>query len=193
MNKLQPILDKYDEKCATPSDINELLPYLLQYAKECEHITEMGVRNPTSTYAFLAANPKKLISYDIARWELVDEAERLAKECGVDWEFIQANVLDIEIEETDMCMIDTYHSCLQLEQELKLHAGKVRKYLCFHDVATFGRVSEPPYEGIRAGLNDGRGLMDAIEPFLIEHPEWRVRFMTGINNGLLILERCASL
>lgn len=189
MNKLQPILDKYDEKCLTPSDINELLPYLFQYATLCDHVTEMGVRSPTSTYAFLAANPKKLVSYDIARWELVDEAERLAKECGVNFEFVQANVLDIEIDETDMCTIDTYHSCLQLEQELKLHANKVKKYICFHDVVTFGRQSEPPYEGIRAGLNDGRGLMDAIEPFLENHPEWQIELLLEFNNGLLVLKR----
>ena len=49
----------------TPSDINEHIPTLIDYASECEHITEMGVRAITSTWAFLGAAPKKLISYDI--------------------------------------------------------------------------------------------------------------------------------
>ena len=55
----------YDELCARPSDINEHLPTLKKYAKECEHITEMGVRWVVSTYALLMGKPKKLISYDI--------------------------------------------------------------------------------------------------------------------------------
>jgi hypothetical protein len=47
----------------TPSDINEHIPALVEYASECEHITEMGVRAITSTWAFLGAAPNKLISY----------------------------------------------------------------------------------------------------------------------------------
>jgi len=188
MNKLQPILDKYDEKCATPSDINELLPYLLQYAKECEHITEMGVRNPTSTYAFLAANPKKMISYDIARWELVDEAERLAKECGVDWDFIQQDVLQADIEETDFLFIDTFHSKSQLERELARHSGKVRKYIGFHDTTTFEFSGEPHYPGVPNEVACGIGLWPAIQEFL-DKGGWKIAFRTTINNGLTIIRR----
>jgi hypothetical protein len=190
MNKLQPILDKYDEKCAQPSDIHELLPYLYQYAKECEHITEMGVRNPTSTYAFLAANPKKLISYDISRWEAVDEAEKLAKECGVNFEFIQQDVLKADIEETDFLFIDTFHTATQLERELARHSGKVRKYIGFHDTETYFINGEIPYEGIPADVACGRGLKFALEPFLMQGT-FRVIFKIPTNNGLTIIERCA--
>jgi hypothetical protein len=50
---------------STPSDINEHLPTLLRYAQECDHITEMGVRWVVSTYAFVVASPKKIISIAI--------------------------------------------------------------------------------------------------------------------------------
>jgi hypothetical protein len=56
----------YNEKCADiHSDIFEHLPTLKRYAKECEHITEMGVRWVVSTYALMMGKPKKLISIDI--------------------------------------------------------------------------------------------------------------------------------
>lgn len=188
MNNLQPILDKYDEKVATPSDINELLPYLYQYACLCDHVTEMGVRNPTSTYAFLASNPKKLVSYDIARWEGVDEVEWLAKECGVDFEFVLQDVLEADIEETDFLFIDTLHCKAQLEQELARHSGKVRKYIGFHDTTSFEWNGEPPYEGIKPGRADGIGIWPAIQEFL-DDGGWKIAFRTTINNGLTIIEK----
>jgi hypothetical protein len=35
------------------SDINEHLPVLCEYAKDCESIIELGVRGQISTYAFV--------------------------------------------------------------------------------------------------------------------------------------------
>jgi hypothetical protein len=59
------IENKYNELVNTSSDINEHLPTLRRYAEDCEHITEMGVRWVVSTYAFLVAQPKTLVSIDI--------------------------------------------------------------------------------------------------------------------------------
>ena len=62
-------MEKIDEKfkinCLEPSDINEHLPTLLKYGKECEHITELGIRWVSSTWPLLLSNPKKMISVDI--------------------------------------------------------------------------------------------------------------------------------
>lgn len=181
------IYEKYQEKCNTPSDINELLPYLKEYAEKCEHITEFGVRNPTSTYAFLAARPKELISYDIGRYPEVDEVEALAKAENLDFTFILQDVLEADIEETDFLFIDTAHTATQCERELKRHAHKVKKYLGFHDYNTFFENGEPAYNG--ADIWCGRGLRYAIEPFLAAHPEWQVDLRIEFNNGLLILKR----
>jgi hypothetical protein len=72
--------EKYDELCATRSDINEHLPTLKQFAEKCEHITEMGVRGVVSTYAFLMGGPKKLIGYDIGEYKgNVDECRQIAR------------------------------------------------------------------------------------------------------------------
>jgi hypothetical protein len=50
---------------SNPSDINEHIDALYNLAKECEHITEMGVRNVVSTWAFMLRDPKTLIGIDL--------------------------------------------------------------------------------------------------------------------------------
>ena len=73
-------------------DINEHLETLKRYTAECSHVTEMGVRNVVSTWAFLSGNPKKYIGIDINP-SPVEMAEKLAKEQGIDFTFIQADTI----------------------------------------------------------------------------------------------------
>jgi len=189
------IEQEFKLRIQTPSDINELLPDLASAAITCQHITEMGVRNPTSTYAFLRGlevqkGSKKLISYDIGRYPEVDLVEQLAREASIDFTFILQDVLVADIEETDFLFIDTFHTATQLEKELALHAGKVRKYIGFHDTTTFWENGEPSYESVQdKGTNCGRGLKYALEPFLESHPEWKIVLRREYNNGLTIIER----
>ena len=175
------IENKYQELCNTPSDINEHLPVLRRYAEECKHITEMGVRGIVSTYAFLVAQPYTLISYDIKNcdWKPLQKAAREAY--YTDFRFIQADVLKIEIEPTEILFIDTLHNYEQLIRELKLHASKVSKYLVFHDTTTYAYVGES-YDGVPRV-----GLWPAIEEFLEENPEWSIKERFTNNNGLTIL------
>lgn len=183
--RLKQIEEAYQSACDTPSDINELLPYLRAVAEQCSHITEFGVRKPTSTWAFLITNPEKLVSYDIERYPEIDMIVELA----TNFEFVQMDVLEADIEETDFLFIDTYHTATQLERELAKHADKVLKYLGFHDVHTFGHRGEPWYPGIPQDRACGRGLWEALNPFLNRNPEWKIDFKTNQNNGLLILKR----
>lgn len=178
------------EKCNTPSDINQLLGYIYGYALKCGHCTEMGVRDPTSTYALLHARPNKLVSYDIGRYPSVDTVELLAKEEGLNFEFKLEDVLKADIEETDLCLIDTFHTKTQLERELVRHAGKVRKYILFHDTESFQWVGENSYESVAdKGTNCGQGIWYAIQEFLDNNPEWVIDFRTDINNGLTAIRR----
>ena len=59
MINIEKVKEKYDSLCTTPSDIHQLLPYLLIYAKKCKHITEMGVRTPLRLMLFYLLNPIK--------------------------------------------------------------------------------------------------------------------------------------
>jgi predicted O-methyltransferase YrrM len=168
------------KNCKTISDINLHLPVLLEYAKKCKTICEMGVRNGISTWTFLYSRPKKLVSYDIEYSRDLEEHKKYAKNESIDFEYIISDVLKTEINEYDFIFIDTWHTYSQLKKELQLHAKKAKKYLGFHDVFTFGQKGE-----------DGKdwGLIPAIMEFLQNNPEWKISYYTVENNGLLILEK----
>lgn len=179
----------------TPSDINEHIPTLVEYASECEHITEMGVRAITSTWAFLGAAPKKLISYDIenpAKWGAdIQYVYNVAEHYGLNYEFRKENVLKIDIEETDLLFLDTWHAYNQLKAELEKHSPKARKYIIMHDTTSYEFRDEPltsenAWEG---DLDFGRGLWAAVTEFLDSTDKWVLHKRYTNNNGLTILKR----
>lgn len=167
-----------------PSDINEHLPTFVKYGKECKHITEMGVRGIVSTWALLAARPERLVSYDLeypSNWGAdISHVYEAAEENNLNFEFIKANVLEVEIEETDFLFLDTWHVYEQVRDELKLHSNKVRKYIAFHDTVSWGEHGE---------TRGHKGINYAINEFLELHPEWVIKEDFKNNNGLLIVER----
>jgi hypothetical protein len=176
----------------TPSDINEHIPVLLKYGQECDHITEMGVRWIRSTWAFLGSAPKKLISYDIqdpSEWfASIQDVYDTAEHYGLDFTFIKANVLEIEIEETDLLFLDTWHSYKQLKSELELHASKVKKYIVFHDTTEFADKDETSYEVWGdEWKGEGIGIWKAIEEFLESNPEWEILERFTNCQGLTII------
>lgn len=183
------IMEKYLELCVIESDINELLPFIYEIALDCETCVEFGVRRPTSTYAFLAAKPKRLISYDIGRYEEeVSEVERLCEDEGQNFQFVLADVLQIEIEECDCCLFDTYHTYTQLSKELQLHAPKIKKYMMFHDTISFRYNGQQWTPGVADFMNCGRGIYPAIEDFLKANPQWELYREYDFNNGMVILK-----
>ena len=186
--------EKIKEIINTPSDINEHIQTILEYAKKCDHITEMGVRGIISTWGWLAGNPKKLIAYDIqdpSTWgSSIRDVEDTAKSIGTNFKFHLANVLDIDIEETDLLFIDTWHSYKQLTAELKLHASKVRKYICFHDTTSYAENDETSYEIWGSEWKaEGIGIWRAIEEFLESNPEWELDIRFTNNNGFTIIKK----
>lgn len=167
----EEIHKKFWELCYLESDINQHMEILREYAENCVHITEMGVRGCVSIYAFLSSHAKKIVAIDILN-VTVPDIEKL--------EFICADDLEIEIEPTEMLLIDTKHTYNQLKQELKLHSGKVSKYIAMHDVGIFGRTSDD---------GSSKGLMDALEEFLEQNKKWGMDYLTQKNNGLAIIKR----
>lgn len=194
------ITEHYNSLLHTGSDIHEHLPTLKQYASECEHVTEMGVRGAVSTWAFLEGKPKRLVCIDINLCPL-EEAERLANEAGIEFKFIQADTAnpDLHIESTDLLFIDTYHIYDQLKVELKLHPKHVRKYIIMHDTTAFADVGERRDLYVDSNLlispeqpDSPRGLWAAIEEFLHENPSWILKERYTNNNGLTVLERVSA-
>lgn len=174
------LIEKYQQALNTPSDIFQHIPTLFKYAGECEHVTEFGVRGIVSTWALLMAQPKKLVSYDIAppyNWG-ADINEVYELKGKTEYKFILGNTLQIEIEPTDLLFIDTLHDGEQLKKELELHAGKVSKFIILHDTTTFWNTGESTMTGLKY----------ALEPFL-NQGQWRVLDRFENNNGLTVLCR----
>jgi len=175
---------KYQELSQIPSDINEHLITLRYYADQCKHVTELGVRKGTSTWAFLASMCPRVISVDVNHPNdyggSLQEMREAAAEAMIDFTFILADDLSIELEETDLLFIDTLHTYGHLKRELDLHSYKARKYIIFHDTVQYRTV----------GVDGGEGMERAITEFLNTNPQWKVLRIFENNNGLLILERC---
>ena len=187
---MEEIILRYSHLCSTPSDINEHLPVIKKYAEMCETITEMGVRYVVSTWALLCAKPKSIICYDILEGldinifnHNIEEISRCADDIGVDFNFIHSDVLKIEIQETDLLLIDTYHEYNQIKEELKLHGNKAKKFLIFHDTTTYGNFGET------FKTPNTIGIWPAIEEFLKENSHWHMEERLTNNNGLTILKR----
>ena len=180
-----------------PSDINLHIPAIIELAKECDTITEMGVRGIVSTWAWLAGNPKNgLISYDLvdpSNWGgKIEDVYETAEAYSIPFKFIETNVLEIEIEETDLLFIDTWHCYDQLKLELSIHSNKVKKYICFHDTTTYAHTNEPltSDHNWEDNTTQGKGVWDAVTEFLLENDKiWELVERFENNNGFTIIKR----
>lgn len=160
-------------------DVNRLFPTFRKYAEQCRHITEFGVRGVFSTYAFLAARPRSMVSYDVVESVNIQEAKDESKKAGIHFEFVKADVLDVTIKPTELLFIDTKHTYAHLKAELERHSRNVSKWILVHDTESFGLRGE----------DGGPGELQAIDEFLKAYPEWREKERTKESNGLVVLER----
>ena len=165
--------------------IAHYMEVLYSYAKKCEHVTEMGINQVNSTWAFLAAQPKKVVSIDLDLYNRptkntshkgvniwLQSAQELAAESGIEFEALEADTSKICIEETDLLFIDTEHSFECLTTELELHGNKAGKYIILHDTTLYSLELQP-----------------AIKNFKQSNPHWEVELEFKDKPGLTILKR----
>lgn len=180
----------YRRNCAIPSDINEHLPTLKRLASECSTVVEFGTRSGVSTSALLAAQPERLVSYDVVAGCPCKRLLKIAGKTKLKYQHgpkvgdtLQCDV----IEPVDMLFIDTKHTADQVYGELSRHGDQVEKYLVFHDVVAFGQRGEGWTEATPVA-----GVMVGVERWLLERPEqWERAEWHDNNNGLLVLKRVA--
>jgi hypothetical protein len=206
------ISNKYTSLCFIPSDINEHLPTLFKYAKECNSVFETGVRGVVSSWALLygllsntTTDRKTLLMNDIDECNL-DEIMKASTGLNIDINFKWQNNLLIDFRESenyDLTFIDTYHIYPQLIRELNKFSKVTNKYIIMHDTT----IDEYMGEFIRGhGYNMRklkevsqtlgypeqdivRGLWPAIEEFLLNNQNWKLKERFTNNNGLTVIER----
>lgn len=203
----QKVKDKFNYYSTHDHPSMEHFYTFYHFGKKCDRIVEMGVDYAVSTWAWVASDPKYLRCVDIRRQPPPqgqhDEIEEEVKKMGMDYQFViadtghgilkeieqkfrkvsyppdQVNLPPYNIEgEVDLLYIDTYHSYTHLKAELDIHAGKVKKYLLFHDTEYFGERHD--YDG-------DKGLNYAIREFLKDNPHWKYLHKVDYGNGLTVL------
>lgn len=194
---------RYEAKCTIPCDINEHLPTLLKYAKQCDTITECGVCNIVSSYAFatgLLGNPNGVFKMvDPYRSHNIDMFTDMCEREGIRVKYFKDSDLTCPCEETDLLFIDTWHVYAQLKRELAHWHSHVKKYIVMHDTTVdewYGESIRGNHDIAKQSRESGfppdeiaKGLWPAITEFLCAHPEWKLEERFTNNNGLTILSR----
>lgn len=138
---------EYWRLCATPSDINEHLPTLVEAVHQlnAHHVIELGTRGGVSTVAFLYALTKtggRLTSVDIDPPPPGLEHDQ--------WTFIQGDDLAPgtveQLADADIVFIDTSHHYEHTRRELNLYKWLVRPggLLILHDTELAHPMDSPP-------------------------------------------------
>ena len=199
------IESKFNHLCNTPSDINEHLPTLCNYAKECESVFETGVRGVVSSWAFVFGllnntNPtRRIFLNDITNCnieELISQTQTLPIKIDYAWQ----NNLTLNLDRTyDLTFIDTWHIYGQLKRELEKFSKITNKYIIMHDTTVdewLGETIRCDWNVDEQSIQSGfpvdeitKGLWPAIEEFLQSNNEWVLHKRYYNNNGLTILRK----
>lgn len=196
---------RYDELCNNGSDINEHLPTLYNYAKECESVFETGVRGCVSSWALAKGlldnekTEKKLFLNDIRQCD-ISELLEFTKDLPINIQYEWINNLELELPYTvDMTFIDTWHVYGQLKRELARFSKVTNKYIAMHDTILDGIDGETirsnwnaEQQSIESGIpaeEINGGLQKAIDEFLADNSNWVLDAFYTNNNGLTILKK----
>jgi hypothetical protein len=169
---------EYLDACERDTDIHEHLPIISELTSQCNHVTELGVGWAQSTRAFLR-HDVEIHSYEFMPQPGIREFFDEAKNAGRNVTLHVDDTRKVNIAETDLMLVDSLHIYEQVQKELELHAGKVRKYLLFHDTTLFADRGE----------FGGKGIWPAVQEFMDSHSEWQLVERRTNNNGLTILKR----
>lgn len=188
------------------SDIYQHIDFLRHFASKCESITECGVRSCVSSWAFLmgllenSSLNKSLIGVDLFKSQEVSLVETCAKQNSILYTFIEGDDTKVEIPETDLLFIDTWHIYAHLKAELNALSKKARKYIILHDTtvdAINGETIRNGWNAEEQSKSSGyavedikKGIWPAIEEFLEQNSEeWLLHERILFCNGLTILKR----
>ena len=210
------LIKKFRTMCNTASDINEHLPTLFRYAKQCNSALELGVRGSISLWSISAGllenknGVKKRIFMNDSRECQIGELVDILEPLGIDVKYEWKNDLEIVFgadEKYDMVFIDTWHVYGQIKRELEKFSAVATKYIIMHDTTVdevdgetlreygynyqqaFGRATELAAETGIPRDEIMKGMWFGIQEFLANHPEWFIKDRFFNNNGLMVLAR----
>lgn len=166
------------------NDIWEHMGTLRKYAEKVATICEIGTRTGNSTVAFLAglsagATAERrgaMRSFDIA-----DQQFTPPPLTNCDWAFVRADshAEDFRVPRCELLFIDGCHKYESVKKDLK-QAERCWLYLILHDTCE------------KRDATYGDGVVQAMNEFLKENPEWAIIERFDNCNGLTVLGRNIS-
>lgn len=183
----------YQEALARPSASTVHLPRLRALADGLELAVEFGVKKGASSAALLMG-AQRVIGYDLVETR---DGRRLQGLAGARWSYRIEDSRLATFDACDLLFIDSLHTFDQVQAELTAHAHKVRRYLVFHDVLTFGSIGAAGESGQFAWTyqvgqsvpQEALGIRPAIDALMIRDRTWTIAASYVDSHGLLVLER----
>lgn len=200
------LMRAYSDACSRPSDIYEHVPIMSALASQCNHVTEIGVRNIVSTWGLLyglklADDEKSTKSYvgvdlNYPPAEQYNKLLAIAQENNIDLKFLVGNDLTLELPKTDLLFIDSLHTYCHLTAELEKFQSNASKFIAFHDTSyPWGNVDDSGYQGDYSEYDKSidrnkKGLWPAVSDFLERHKdEWMLKERRTNNHGFTVIMR----
>ena len=157
-------------------DVTDHMDKLRTYASQCSHVTELGIANVGSTFAFISGLPANVVSYDASPMEIkeVDRVElaALALANNVTFTFVEEDPIAVTIANTDLLFIHDATDASRLSQELSLHGNKASKFIIVPLFAV-----------------DNEAFLTAISNFVEANPSWEIAENIQQWCGLVVLSK----
>lgn len=166
----------FEQAKTQQSDLNFHVPKLRELAEKCRHITEIGKRSQ-ATVAFLAAQPERLVSHNLALRGNSVLAALKSRAGKTDFIIDQVDCMTVDAETTDLLFIDEHHRADRVWAQLEKYGAKCRRYIVLHDTHLHAEV----------GQDNMPGILPAVRRWVKERPEWSVIYHTVDQYGLTVL------
>lgn len=169
------------------------LPRIRALAEGLDLCVEFGVKHGASSSALLMG-AKRVLSFDLVQSPRADALRLIV---GERWDYRIADTRTVDIPPCDLLLVDSLHTYDQVKQELDRHADKVRRFLIFHDVITFGSIGADGETGKHLWTyTPGQsvppwalGIRPAIDQLMMGDPSWIIHAIYPDSHGLLVLTR----
>ena len=194
------------EKVSGRTDVNEHLLYLSKLTKECISVLQCGGDHKSDClWAFingLVNNKKDTKVLDICHVKMFDTIQPIQEACSendVSHTYFLGSSLNVPEKEYDMVYISTWHVYGHLKRELSKFKDSTKKYIVMHNT----EVDKVQGESIRCGFNIDQqlkdsgysleeittGLQKALDEFLENNKDWKVKQHFQHQHGLTVLEK----
>jgi len=200
----------FEEATGDLSPMAHLAKAIYDEARDAVHVTELtlwctrGIAWSVAcalVHSLMVPGQKgEAMGTTVRRWVAVDMAgpntERasivdLCSNVGLSIETRAGDTARTTLEETDLLIIDSWHTCDHLGRELARHHSKVRHSILIVGTTAYAKRGQAPCRATRAIPCAGHeGIAPAIGAFLEEHTgDWRKTLTDDHGDGFVLLTR----